>query len=108
MDHVPFASARDLENRRRLRVTLCLILRLAMGARNVLRAVDWVLARTGVPGVATLTVPLMVLTVGDARQAAAWTARILIAADIFAVTYWRRHTETRALLRLVPGRSDSR
>jgi hypothetical protein len=22
--------------------------------------------------------------------------------------YWRRHTETRALLRLVPGRSDSR
>jgi uncharacterized membrane protein YfcA len=60
------------------------------------------LAKTGVPGVATMTVPLMILTVGDARQSAAWTAPILITADIFAVTYWRRHTETRALLRLIP------
>lgn len=60
------------------------------------------MAKTGVPGVATLTVPLMVLTVGDARFAAAWTAPVLITADVFAVAYWRRHTETRALFRLIP------
>jgi uncharacterized membrane protein YfcA len=60
------------------------------------------LAKTGVPGVGTMTVPLMVLTVGDARLSAAWTAPILITADVFAVAYWRRHTETRALLRLAP------
>jgi uncharacterized protein len=60
------------------------------------------IAKTGAPGVATLTVPLMVMTVGDARQAAAWTAPILITGDIFAVAYWRRQAETRALLSLVP------
>jgi uncharacterized membrane protein YfcA len=60
------------------------------------------LAKTGVPGAATLTVPLMVLTVGDARYAAAWTAPVLIVGDLFAVTYWRRHAEARALFSLVP------
>ena len=60
------------------------------------------IAKTGAPGAATLTVPLMVLTVGDARLAAAWTAPILITGDIFAVAYWRRHAETRALFSLVP------
>jgi uncharacterized membrane protein YfcA len=60
------------------------------------------MAKTGVPGVATMTVPLMVLTVGDARHSAAWTAPILITADVFAVTYWRRHTEARALFKLIP------
>ena len=48
------------------------------------------IAKTGAPGIATLTVPLMVMTVGDARHAAAWTAPILITGDIFAVAYWRR------------------
>ena len=60
------------------------------------------LAKTGAPGSGTLTVPLMVLTVGDARLAAAWTAPILLVADVFAVTYWRRHADARALLRLMP------
>jgi len=60
------------------------------------------IAKTGAPGAAMLTVPLMVLTVGDARLAAAWTAPILITGDVFAVAYWRRHAEARALLSLVP------
>ena len=60
------------------------------------------LAKTGAPGAATLTVPLMVMTVGDARHAAAWTAPILITGDIFAVAYWRRHAESRTLFSLIP------
>jgi uncharacterized membrane protein YfcA len=59
-------------------------------------------AKTGAPGLAVLTVPLMVFTVGDARYSAAWTAPILIVGDIFAVAYWRRHAEARALLSLAP------
>lgn len=59
-------------------------------------------AKTGAPGLAMLTVPLMVFTVGDARHSAAWTAPILIVGDVFAVWYWRRHAEARALLSLVP------
>jgi len=46
--------------------------------------------------------PLMVLTVGDARLAAAWTLPILSTADVFAVVYWRRHAEARELFSLIP------
>lgn len=60
------------------------------------------LSKTGAPGGGTMTAPLMVLTVGDARHAPAWTAPVLILGDIFAVTYWRRQAETRALFSLVP------
>ena len=59
-------------------------------------------AKTGAPGLASLTVPLMVFTVGDSRYSAAWTAPLLIVGDIFAVWYWRRHAEARALMSLVP------
>jgi uncharacterized membrane protein YfcA len=69
---------------------------------GVISAVLIGLAKTGVPGVATLTVSLMVLTAGDARHGAAWAAPILITADVFAVAYWRRHAEARALFSLVP------
>ena len=58
--------------------------------------------KTGAPGVGTLTAPLMVLTVGNARLSPAWTAPILIVADIFAVTYWRRHADAKALFSLIP------
>jgi uncharacterized membrane protein YfcA len=60
------------------------------------------LAKTGVPGLAALTVPLMVFTVGDSRYSAAWTAPLLIVGDVFAVWYWRRHAEARELFSLVP------
>lgn len=60
------------------------------------------IAKTGAPGVGTLIGPLMVLTVGDARLAAAWTLPVLSTADIFAVAYWRRHAEARQLISLIP------
>ena len=59
-------------------------------------------AKTGAPGVGTMIAPLMVLTVGDARLAAAWTLPVLSTADVFAVAYWRRHAETRQLFSLIP------
>src|SRR5215471_4406146 len=58
--------------------------------------------KTGAPGVATIIVPLMVISVGDARAAAAWTVPILSTADIFAVWYWRRSAEAKTLFKLVP------
>ena len=59
-------------------------------------------AKTGAPGAGTLVIPLMVLAVGDARHAAAWTAPILTTGDIFAVLYWRRHADARKLFSLIP------
>jgi uncharacterized protein len=58
--------------------------------------------KTGAPGVGTLIVPLMVMSVGDARYAAAWTLPILSTADIFAVWYWRRSAEAKTLFALAP------
>jgi len=59
-------------------------------------------AKTGVPGGGTLVIPLMVLVVGNARFAAAWTAPLLSTGDVFAVLYWRRHADARKLLSLIP------
>jgi uncharacterized membrane protein YfcA len=59
-------------------------------------------AKTGAPGVGTMIAPLMVLTVGDARFATAWTLPVLSTADVFAVAYWRRHAEARQLFSLIP------
>jgi uncharacterized membrane protein YfcA len=47
-------------------------------------------------------VPLMVLTAGDARQAAGWTLPILSTADVFAVIYWRRHADAKKLFSMIP------
>jgi len=58
--------------------------------------------KTGAPGVGTMVAPLMVLTVGDARLAAAWTLPVLSTADVFAVVYWRRQAEARQLFALIP------
>ena len=59
-------------------------------------------AKTGMPGGGTLAIPMMVLVVGSARYAAAWTAPILSTGDIFAVLYWRRHADARKLFSLIP------
>jgi uncharacterized membrane protein YfcA len=60
------------------------------------------IAKTGVPGLAILVVPLMVLVAGDARQSAGWLLPILCTADVFALYYWRRHAEARRLFSLAP------
>jgi uncharacterized membrane protein YfcA len=59
-------------------------------------------AKTGMPGGGTLAIPMMVLVVGNARYAAAWTCPILSTGDVFAVAYWRRHADARKLLTLIP------
>jgi uncharacterized membrane protein YfcA len=59
-------------------------------------------AKTGAPGIGILAIPLMVLTVGDARLSAGWLLPILCTADVFAVIYWRRHIEARRLFSLAP------
>ncbi len=59
-------------------------------------------AKTGVPGLSILTVPVMVLIVGDARQSAGWMLPILCFADLFAVYYWRRHAAAGKLFSLAP------
>lgn len=59
-------------------------------------------AKTGVPGLGVLIVPLMVLTVGDARLSAGWLLPILCTADLFAVYYWRRHAAAGKLFILAP------
>ncbi|MCC7155600.1 MAG: sulfite exporter TauE/SafE family protein [Bryobacterales bacterium] len=59
-------------------------------------------AKTGVPGVGILVIPLMVLVVGDVRQSAGWLLPVLCTADLFAVLYWRRHADARRLFSLAP------
>lgn len=59
-------------------------------------------AKTGVPGLGVLIVPMMVLTVGDARLSAGWLLPILCTADLFAVYYWRKHAAAGRLFSLLP------
>ncbi|MGJ5816689.1 sulfite exporter TauE/SafE family protein [Paludibaculum fermentans] len=59
-------------------------------------------AKTGLPGFGILVVPLIILTVGDARASAAWLLPLLCTADLFAVIYWRRHAAAGRLFSLVP------
>ncbi len=60
------------------------------------------IAKTGVPGLGIVVVPLMVLAVGDARFAAGWLLPMLCAADLYAVIAWRRHAAARRLFSLAP------
>jgi uncharacterized membrane protein YfcA len=59
-------------------------------------------AKTGVPGLGIVVVPLMVLAVGDSRLAAGWLLPMLCTADIYAVIAWRRHAAARTLFSLTP------
>ena len=60
------------------------------------------IAKTGVPGLGVLVVPMMVLAVGDVRQSAGWLLPVLCTADVFAVFYWRRHAAAGQLFSLAP------
>ena len=70
---------------------------------GVISAIAIGVAKTGMPGLSSFVAPLMVLTVGDARYAAAWTLPTLSTADVFAVLYWRRHADVRKLFSLIPS-----
>lgn len=60
------------------------------------------LAKTGVPGFGIFVVPLMVLTVGDARLSAGWLLPLLSTADVIAVIRFRRHAAAGRLFALTP------
>jgi uncharacterized membrane protein YfcA len=60
------------------------------------------IAKTGLPGVGILVIPLMVVMVGDARLSAGWLLPVLCTADLFAVWYWRRRAEAGQLFALAP------
>lgn len=59
-------------------------------------------AKTGLPGFGILAIPLMVITVGDARLSAGWLLPILCTADVIAILYWRRMAATGRLFTLAP------
>lgn len=59
-------------------------------------------AKTGIPGVAILAIPLFVVTVGDARLSAGWLLPILLTADLFAIWNFRKHAAANRLFGLAP------
>lgn len=59
-------------------------------------------AKSGVPGLGMVAVPLMILAVGDARASIAWLLPLLVLADLMALVFWRRHADVKLLLRLAP------
>jgi uncharacterized protein len=59
-------------------------------------------AKTGVPGLGAMVVPLMVIAIGDARHSAGHLLPVLITADLFAVYYWRKHASAWKLFSLAP------
>lgn len=59
------------------------------------------LTKTGIPGIGILAVVLMA-SVMDAKESVGFVLPVLIAGDIFAVAYYRRHAVWRHLLRLMP------
>jgi uncharacterized protein len=59
-------------------------------------------SKTGAPGATSMVIPLMVMIVGDARMAAAWTQPMLCSGDVLSVYYWRKHADVKKLLSLIP------
>lgn len=59
------------------------------------------IAKTGVPGLGILPVPLMALAVAS-RESTGLLLGILILADLFAITYHRHNAQWRHVIRLLP------
>jgi uncharacterized membrane protein YfcA len=60
------------------------------------------MAKTGVPGLGILVVPLMVLVCGEPARSAGTLLPLLCVADCFAVFYYRRHASAWRLWDLCP------
>ena len=60
------------------------------------------LTKTGIPGMGILAAPLMV-SVFPAKQSVGALLPMLIAADVFAVVYYSKHTQWRRLIELFPS-----
>jgi len=61
------------------------------------------IAKTGMPGIGIMAIPLFVLTVDDARLSAGWLLPILLAADVYAIIAYRRLAATSQLFHLAPS-----
>jgi uncharacterized protein len=59
-------------------------------------------AKTGVPGLSILVVPVMLLVVADPRLSPGVVLPLLCLADFFAVLYYRRHAQWDRVVKLVP------
>lgn len=59
-------------------------------------------AKTGVPGLGILVVPVLGLVIGDTVASAGYLLPLLCVADLFAVVYYRRHAQARTLWELAP------
>ena len=71
-------------------------------ALGALCAANVGMAKTGMPGMGVLVVPMMVLAVGNARLSAGWLLPIMCMADLLAIWYWRRHAAAGRLFSLAP------
>ncbi len=59
-------------------------------------------AKTGVPGLGILVVPLMLFAVADPKQSTGAALVLMCAADLFAVFFYRRSAQWPRLLQLFP------
>ncbi|MEX2380814.1 MAG: sulfite exporter TauE/SafE family protein [Opitutales bacterium] len=59
-------------------------------------------SKTGIPGAGVLGVVLLANLMPDTRQSVGVLLPLMIAADLFAVSYYRRHADWRLILRLLP------
>ncbi len=71
-------------------------------ALGMLCAFNVGVAKTGVPGMGILAIPLFVVAVGNARLSAGWLLPILLFADTFAVWHFRKHPAANRLFALLP------
>ena len=60
------------------------------------------ISKTGLPGMGILFVPLMAMVI-PAKQSTGMVLGILILADVFAVSYYRRAAMWRHIIRLIPA-----
>ncbi len=58
-------------------------------------------AKTGIPGINMVFVPILAAIL-PARESTGFLLPLLIVADVFAVSYYKRHAQWRYLLKLIP------
>lgn len=61
------------------------------------------ISKTGIPGLGILAVPLMANVFRDTKESTGLLLGILILADIFAISYYRRNGKWQHIIRLLPA-----
>lgn len=57
--------------------------------------------KTGIPGVLMIFVPILA-SILPAKESTGFLLPLLLVADLFAITYYKRHTQWKLLFRLIP------